>query len=63
MALNTARSTPSQRARLQALAVELKAALDALPARFWAGRSEIEAYTTVLRHIERWIAWEGNDND
>lgn len=61
MALRTARSTPSQRAKLIQLEADLREAFAALPSRFWASRDEVESFKTILRLFERWIAWEERD--
>ena len=61
MSIKTTRSTPQQRDDLVKLAADLAIALESLPQRFWATRNQAEAYTTVLKHLESWIAWEDED--
>lgn len=58
MALRTARSTVDQRLALAKVRDDLQQAFDALPGRFWAARSQREAYTIVLAHLTAWADWE-----
>lgn len=40
------------------LAVELQAAFDDLPGRFWSTHDINTSYRTVLAHLTRWAEWE-----
>lgn len=58
MATKSARSTPTTRAALIQIERDLRDALDSLPGRFWATRSQKDAYQVVIRHLQSWISWE-----
>lgn len=63
MATRGARSTPRQRESLVRLREDLQEAFDSLPGRFWATRSQIDAYNQVLHHLTNWLAWEEDEDD
>jgi hypothetical protein len=58
MALRTARSTVDQRQALIKLRLDLQAAFDTLPTRFFASKSQKDSYTEVLQHLELWAGYE-----
>jgi len=51
-------TTKDQREALQQVKDLLSEAFALIDQRYWAVRSEREAYQTVLAHLEHWIEWE-----
>lgn len=60
MALKTARSTVEQREALANTFEGLRDALQSQPSRYWLLRSQRDAYSIVLEHLESWIRWESD---
>lgn len=56
-------TTKRQREFLAKLASDLQEALDLLPGRYWAVRSQRESYQVVIAHLRAWLDWTEEDED